>query len=385
MANTNKPGPAGTHHHHHHRHRQRPHTAAPAHKALPPPRTPGPLGRNDHADPTITSLLGWTPSLSGVRDWADASLREVEHLWDKALGAIGYDRHVGAPVAHGSPPAVAPNGQMTLDDAHLKALKITTVFEGSGAKSMNYQSLAGSGTAKFDRDPDFDGMATSFGLVQWNFGMGTLGKLLNKMRAANTAVFDNCFTADSDFDTLKAALASGSSRDQGNWARKLYSTPAGKTAWKTSFENIGKVEAFNKIQFDTAINDYNPTVVKDIAFLRTLAPALMAKVEFRSYAAMFDCAIQQGGLHKAEAEIKSKVATDKPATQFALMTIAFTERANKASHASVADCKSRRLGILNGKPQSFSDYRPAPKKPIERTNSQYGIVLTDGTKTVMGL
>ena len=73
-----------------------------------------------------------------------------------------------------------------------------------------------------------------------------------------------------------------------------------------------------------------------------------------------------------------------PATQFALMTIAFTERANKASHASVADCKSRRLGILNGKSQSFSDYREG-KKPMERTNSQYGIVLTEGTKTVMGL
>jgi hypothetical protein len=383
MANSKLPGP-GTHHHHYRNHRHRPHTAAVPAKPLLPPRTQGPLGQHDQADPTITSLLGWTPSLTGVRDWADHTLAEVEHLWHKALGSIGYDKAVGAPVSHGSPPIVAPDGQLTLDNAHLLALKITTVFEGTGAKSMNYQSLAGSGTAKFDRDPDFDGMATSFGLVQWNFGMGTLGKLLNKMRAANATAFDNCFTADSDYATLKAALIAGKKSDQMAWARNLYSTPAGKQAWKTSFGNIGNVEAFNRIQFDTAINDYNPTVVKDITFLRTLAPALMAKVEFRSYAALFDCAIQQGGLHKAEAEIKSKVAADKPATQFALMTIAFTERANKASHASVADCKSRRLGILNGKSQSFSDYRQG-KKPMERTNSQYGIVLTEGTKTVMGL
>jgi hypothetical protein len=383
MANSNLPGPSGAHHHHR-RHRQRAHTADVPAKPPILPRTPGVQGRNDHADPNLTSLLGWTPNLTGVRDWADHTLQEVDHLWHKTLGSIGIEKETGAPVAQGSVPITAPAGQLALDDAHLLALKITTVFEGTGAKSMNYQSLAGSGTAAFDRDPDFDGMATSFGLVQWNFGMGTLGKLLNKMRAANATAFDNCFTANSDYATLKAALIAGNKSDQMTWARDLYSTHAGKQAWKTSFENIGNVEAFNKIQFDTAINDYNPTVVKDIAFLRTLAPALMAKVEFRSYAAMFDCAIQQGGLHKAEAEIKAKAAADKPATQFALMTIAFTERANKASHASVADCKSRRLGILNGKSQSFSDYREG-KKPMERTNSQYGIVLTEGTKTVMGL
>jgi hypothetical protein len=162
-------------------------------------------------------------------------------------------------------------------------------------------------------------MATSFGLVQWNFGSGTLATLLNKMRASDPATFDACFTADSNYDALKTSLVLGKKGKaaQGAWARKLCSTADGKKAWKTSFENIGSVDSFNKIQFNTAIDDFNPTVENDIKYLRTFAPALIGKVEFRSYAALFDCAIQQGGLQRAADEIKAKVLSDKPKTQFA--------------------------------------------------------------------
>lgn len=370
MANSTLPGPHGAQHHHR-RHRHRKHTADVPHKPLAPPRTPGVQGHKDQGDPTFTTLLGWTPNLTGVRDWADHTLKAADTLWHWGLGSIGLDKETGTPVSHGAPPVATPAGQMSLDDAHRLALKITTVFEGSGAKSMNYKSLAG----------DFDGMATSFGLVQWNFGMGTLGKLLNRMRAADAAKFDGCFTADANYEVLKAALAANDKAAQGDWARKLYATSKGKTAWQTSFEAIGSIDTFNKIQFDRAIDDYNPTVEKDIKFLRTIAPALVAKVEFRSYAAMFDCAIQQGGLHKAEAAIKAKVESDKPKTQFDLMTIAFTERANKASNASVSDCLSRRMSILNGKTMTFT----AHGKTKHRDNSQYGIVLTEGSKIVAGL
>lgn len=258
---------------------------------------------------------------------------------------------------------------MSLDDAHLAALKITTVFEGSG--SMNYKALAG----------DFDGMATSFGLVQWNFGMGTLGKLLNKMRTLDATTFDNCFRAGANYDTLKAALIARDKAAQMKWARDLYSTPSGKKAWKDSFNAIGSVDKFNKIQFDTAIAEYNPTVEKDIKFLRELSPVVMTGVEFRSYAALFDCAIQQGGLHKAEDEIRAKVSSDKPATQVALLTLAVTERANKASHASVADCLSRRISILNGTRTEFTAFGHTK----HRDNPQYALVLQAGGKIVTGL
>jgi hypothetical protein len=369
MANSTQPGPAGSQHHRH-RHRH-PHTADVPPKALPPATTPGSQGRKDQSDPTWTSLLGWTPNVTGLKDWADHTLHEAENWWHKTLGGIGVDKQSGAPVAHGSAAPTAPAGELNLDEAHLLALRITTVFEGEGGKSMDYTALAGDG----------DGQATSFGIVQFNFGRGTLGRLLNKMRTADTATFDGCFTADSNFEDLKATLATNDKKAQRKWALDLFKSKEGTQAWRTSFKKLGAVDAFNKIQVDSAINNYNPTVSSDIEFLRSLAPALMAKVEFRSYAALFDCAIQQGGLSKANAEIRAKVASDKPATQFALMTIALTERANRASQTSVADCLSRRLSILNGKRLSFTAYG----QTYNRANAQYSIVLTEGAKTIVGL
>jgi len=40
----------------------------------PPPRTPGPLGRNDQGDPDLTTLLGDTPGPLGLLDLADPTL-----------------------------------------------------------------------------------------------------------------------------------------------------------------------------------------------------------------------------------------------------------------------------------------------------------------------
>jgi hypothetical protein len=369
MANSAPPGPANPHHHHHHRRRK--HTAQVPPKPPIPARTPGPQGHNDHASPLLTTLLGYTPNLTGVRDWADHTLQEVEHLWHKALGGIGIEKETGAPIAHGAPPITAKADELTLEEAHMLALKITTVFEGTGGKSMDYVALAG----------NFDKMGTSFGLVQWNFGTGTLERLLNKFQAADQAAFDGCFPAEAKLDVLKAALTAKKWDDQKTWALNLFKTPEGERAWRKSFENLGAVDKFKKIQVDDAINWYNPVVEKDIKFLRTLAPALMAKVEFRSYAAMFDCSIQQGGMKKAYDAIKSKVASDKPDTQFKLMTLALTARANAANESSVADCLNRRMSILNGKRTSFTAFG----KTRNRDNSQYGIVLTEGTKTVIGL
>lgn len=100
MANSSKPGPTGTHHHRHRHH----HSAAVPPKPPVPARTPGTLGRLDQGDPTITTLLGWTPSVTGLKDWADLTLSDAQKLWHRALGSIGLDEHTGAPVAVGSPP-----------------------------------------------------------------------------------------------------------------------------------------------------------------------------------------------------------------------------------------------------------------------------------------
>jgi len=120
LANSVKPGPQGTPQHHHHRHRR--HTAHPPPKALPAATTPGPRGVNDQGDPTRTTLLGWTPNLTGVRDWADHTAHSLEANWDAAWKWVGdrvggspvhtpggthVDRETKAPVTTGSKPPAA--------------------------------------------------------------------------------------------------------------------------------------------------------------------------------------------------------------------------------------------------------------------------------------
>jgi hypothetical protein len=72
--------------------------------------TPGIKGRGDAADPTFTTLLGFTSGLTGVRDWADHTLHEIEDWATKALGGFGKDKHTGAPMAVGPKPAAMSGG-----------------------------------------------------------------------------------------------------------------------------------------------------------------------------------------------------------------------------------------------------------------------------------
>lgn len=99
LANSVKPGLHGTPQHHHHRHRA--HTAHPPAKALPAPTTPGPYGVNDQGDPTRTTLLGWTPNLTGVRDWADHTAHSLEESWDAAWKWIGHSLGSDTPATPG--------------------------------------------------------------------------------------------------------------------------------------------------------------------------------------------------------------------------------------------------------------------------------------------
>jgi putative chitinase len=105
MVNSTKPGPATHHGGHHHRH-HRPTTTVPP-KPLLPAKTPGVNGNKDQGDPNHTTWLGWTPSLTGVRDWADHSLHELEDWFHHMMGGVGPQHPGGPPVSTGSA-ALAP-------------------------------------------------------------------------------------------------------------------------------------------------------------------------------------------------------------------------------------------------------------------------------------
>jgi hypothetical protein len=335
------------------------------------PRTPGPLGINDQADPNLTTLLGDTPGAVGWHDGAyptlplfsaaDPYANLLCRAEDGTALSMWFDFQVSRPVRQ---PAAE---SISLADAQEIALKITTYFE--SGKSMNYQALA----------DDFDGQGTSFGLIQWNFGQNTLGPLLKKMLDKDAAAFKGCFGPDADYDTLQQALTTGKQPDQLQWARDRIKHQ--RSAWESAFKKIGSVDSFNRIQREQAAGQYHPKVVKVIHTLREISRTLFANVELRSYAALFDLCVQQGGIDKAVAEIKQRVTAEKPGTQLELMKIVVTERAREAKNQWVSDCLSRRMGILTGAPYKAAEHHVTK----ERGNPQLHLTSQFGDRYVSGL
>ena len=273
-----------------------------------------------------------------------------------------------SPLTSGGPPAAASNS-ISVADAIQMALSITSYFETS--KVMNYQGIVG----------DFDGMGASFGIIQWNFGKGTLGRLLKQMLQADEAAFAACFGPNTDYDTLTSAILSTDIPGQMSWVRSQQSANA--ASWKAPFIALGSNDKFNQIQYQNATGDYPGTAVLVIANLRAINSALMANVEARSYAAIYDLCVQQGGIHVAMNAIRAKVAQTPPTSQLDLMKIAVQQRALTALPASIADCMSRRMGILTGQAYPYPD---ANGKQVIRDNPPgFKLVADTGTKFVEGL
>jgi putative chitinase len=111
MVQSAKPGPATHHGGRHHRHH--PHSSAVPQKPPMPAKSPGSSGKNDQADPNHTTWLGWTSALTGVRDWADHSMHELEDWFEHALGRVGPQKPGTPPVATGSQPLAAAKGPLT--------------------------------------------------------------------------------------------------------------------------------------------------------------------------------------------------------------------------------------------------------------------------------
>jgi hypothetical protein len=354
-----------------------------------PARTPGALGINDQADPNLTTLLGDTPGSLGVCDWADPNLRLYTpadpyadmmcRADDGTAISRGFDGLKAAPAAA---PSTTAADYISLAEAQEMALKITTTFEGS---TMDYQSLAGD---------ELDGMGMSFGLIQWNFGSNTLGPVLKKMLDKDSAAFAACFGSDTDYDTLKTALGAKKQADELKWARDLQKK--NRTAWEAAFKKVGANEKFKKIQLEEAVGKYHRNALGVIKEIRDISPTLFQKVEFRSYAAIFDLCVQQGSLHepatkdkdgnKVEShqaldQIKSRVQKEKPASQIELMKIVVAERGATGKAEWIPDCVSRRMGVLIGSPYQATH----GEKKAKRSNSQFSLITKFGTKYVQDL
>lgn len=68
---------------------------------------------------------------------------------------------------------------------HVRAQEIALLASSGyeGKAKLDFEALA----------ENLDGQGMSFGVIQWNFGQGTLGPILKEMRDADTSAFDACF------------------------------------------------------------------------------------------------------------------------------------------------------------------------------------------------
>jgi hypothetical protein len=288
----------------------------------------------------LDALLGHTTSTPNVNWIAEKSRIKELSWWPEVATKVGLPW--SGRVTHFHPVGLMTTFMRSVDCISLKdslmlALRVSGGFEGRG--DLDYHALA----------DDFDLQGTSFGLIQWNFGQGTLGPLLHKMLRIDRSAFLNCFPDGTDAESLESALTDQDLAAQLRWAREIL--VRNREGWKTSFQALGSIPKFQNIQLEEAAV-FHSNVKRCITEMRKLAKHLIERVDVLTYVALYDLCVQQGGLAKGETLIKiaSIISADPPKSQKDLLLICVQERAKTAPSKWAADCTSRRMGIINREP-----------------------------------
>ncbi len=295
------------------------------------------FGRGISVRDVASDGLGATLEAAPVDDLlAAADALEAHHLFAEAV-RDGEQVRVRIPDPDRLP-------QIGLEQALETAFSVTAAYETAGDK---FQQVTG----------NFDGAGLSFGPAQVNFKTGTLEPLFAKFREADEAALRRCFSDEDDWQEWNRVLALDSWQAKVAWADNL-STGARKAfivdPWRGYLKAVGRVERFRAIMVEEILRKYGRQVLEDVRFLRGLAPDVTID-HLRCLCALYDVAIQLGGLGRAKDEIRARVERERPADQFALVRAAVEERGRKASQQWRADCISRRVGVLTGVPQTVSE------------------------------
>lgn len=216
-----------------------------------------------------------------------------------------------------------------------RCLALTGSFETGAAIPDCFAGLSG----------DYDGQGISFGVLQWNFGQGTLQPLLKRFcnehgKLARTIFHDR-------FDQLSGMLTA-SKADQLVIARAIQH-PNRKTVmepWRGMFKTLGRTGEFQQIQTDAANALYGDA--------RQLCAEYGLWSE-RGVALMFDIKTQNGSIG---APVKERILADfaelppdrsAAETETAKLRIIANHRAETANKKWVEDVRARKLCIANGR------------------------------------
>lgn len=192
---------------------------------------------------------------------------------------------------------------------------------------------------------DFDGQGISFGVLQWNFGQGSLQPLLKRMFAEHPERARLIF--HDRFDLLHDRLNGGKAelmafaRSIQHPVRHFLVEP-----WRGMFRSLGRSEEFQRIELDAANSLYR-------AALRLCSEyGLWSE---RAVALMFDIKVQNGSINST---VKSRIFTDfqglspdlgEQEAEVARMRIIANRRADAAKAWWREDVRRRKLCIAEGR------------------------------------
>lgn len=192
---------------------------------------------------------------------------------------------------------------------------------------------------------DFDGQGISFGVLQWNFGQGSLPPLLIEMDTKHSNTLRNVF--GSNYTTFQSIIRA-SKTQQMAWARSIQIKNRLNEPWRSQFKALGATKEFQDIEVLHATQVFQRA--------KTMCHEYGVFTE-RAVALMFDIVTQNGSISAATKKVISTDFTHIPASgtpetkEVARLRIIANRRAEAAKPQWIEDVRARKLTIANGEGQ----------------------------------
>lgn len=227
-----------------------------------------------------------------------------------------------------------PDSAIANQDLAYRCLALTGSFETGKGVPDCFCGISG----------DFDGQGLSFGVLQWNFGQGTLQPMIKEMIDRHPEVIGPIF--GKHFDAFAEALSADKDELLG-FARSVQHpvTHAVFEPWKGFAKSLGRTPQFQAIQTGYANGIYRRALemCRDYGLWSERAVALM-----------FDIVTQNGSIGSVtRARIKGEIET-LPAgltdeeRETRTMVIVANRRAEAANPRWIDDVRVRKLCIARG-------------------------------------
>ena len=215
-----------------------------------------------------------------------------------------------------------------------QCLALTGSFETSKFAPQCFAAMTG----------NFDGQGLSFGALQWNFGQGTLQKLLTNMMSQYPDVFAKIFGMNR---MILSDVVNGSVANAIAFANSIqdHTKHTIMPPWNVMFTTLGLTKEFQELEVqgaavyfknaDNLCTDFN----------------LLSK---RAHALMFDICVQSGSIRDdvrklMESDIsKLSGSLSQDDLEIAKMRIIANRKAESSRPQYIEDIRNRKLCIANG-------------------------------------